>query len=382
MEKLYSVEKSGNERGSFMAMMAVRIEDPMTLKMNEFFDYHGRCYGLSRSRSKTGADGAQLEDFYECTVLTDWVEDVPVVFLYDHRICGWYTTAKIYRRVFHPSLFLEGNICARSTDAVLLREDAWILADRLFEENGWDFKDKLYRVIEDEEEGYEALAAILKRHYEKTVPVRYDLAPSMLNKGDIHRALAARQRQSGHRLSTKEAYDAQYAFCIEQCMTLASRLMEDACESISDIKTLREYADMAVTFGRGRADGYYYRAMAEEQLGFIREGLKSVGHALKLEPDGADILALKANLLADQGNYEDAAGLYGESFDISGDESYLLMKGRVLFLMGNVDGAYKVYRMIKDKQLLEAAGINLKDMEHKWPFVAIRGLKNLLKKNG
>ena len=138
---------------------------------------------LSRSRSKTGADGAQLEDFYECTVLTDWVEDVPVVFLYDYRICGWYTTAKIYRRVFHPSLFLEGNICARSTDAVLLREDAWILADWLFEENGWDFKDKLYRVIEDEEEGYEALAAILKRHYEKTVPVHYDLAPSMLNKG-------------------------------------------------------------------------------------------------------------------------------------------------------------------------------------------------------
>ena len=58
------------------------------------------------------------------------------------------------------------------------------------------------------------------------------------------------------------------------------------------------------------------------------------------------------------------------------------MKGRVLFMMGNVDGAYKVYREIRDKDLLSEAGINLKDMEHRWPFVAIRGLKSLLKKDG
>ena len=60
------------------------------------------------------------------------------------------------------------------------------------------------------------------------------------------------------------------------------------------------------------------------------------------------------------GSYEDAAALYSESFDISGDESYLLVKGRVLLMMGNVDAAYKVFREITDRELLLAAGINLK----------------------
>ena len=364
-----------------MAMMAVRIEDPQTLKMNEFFDYGGRCYGLSRSRSDTGAAGAQLEDFYECTVLTDWVDDIPVIFLHDGHICGWYAAARIYRRVLHPSLFLEGNICARSTDAVLLGEKDRIPVRQLFEENGWDFGGRSYRVIEDEEEGYETLTAVLEQKRGCGVPVLYSLAPVQLDKARMHRALSDHQKQAGRRLTPGEARDVQYAFCIDRCMELAGRLMEDRCESISDLKALREYADMAVNFGRRRADGYYYKAMAEEQLGFIREGLKSVAHALELEPDAADILALKANLLVAQGRCREAADLYGESFDISGDESYLLMKGRVLFLMGKVDDAYKAYRAIKDRSLLDGAGISLKDMEHKWPFVAIRGLRNLLKKS-
>ena len=136
-----------------------------------------------------------------------------------------------------------------------------------------------------------------------------------------------------------------------------------------------------MTFFKNCPDGYYYKAMAEEQLGFVKEGLRSVNRALQLEPDGADIIALKANLLAAMGSYEDAAALYSESFDISGYESYLLVKGRVLLMMGNVDAAYKVFREITDRELLLAAGINLKDMEHRWPFVAIRGLKSLLKKS-
>ena len=90
---------------------------------------------------------------------------------------------------------------------------------------------------------------------------------------------------------------------------------------------------MAVTFFKNCPDGYYYKAMAEEQLGFVKEGLRSVNRALQLEPDGADIIALKANLLAAMGSYEDAAALYSESFDISGDESYLLVKGRVLLML-------------------------------------------------
>lgn len=155
--------------------------------------------------------------------------------------------------------------------------------------------------------------------------------------------------------------------------------MSDGCDNIGEIRTLREYAQLAVLYGAKQADGYYYEAMADEQLGFVREGLKAINRALELEPDGADLLALKANLLTAYGKYEEALALYSESYDISGDESYLMMKGIVYFIIGNVDAAYKTYRQIENKTLLADAGINLKDMERRWPFVAIRGLKNLLK---
>lgn len=375
-----------------MAIMAVKIEDPSSLNMNEFFDYNGWCYGLSRSRTKSSSVGAELEDFYECTVLTDWIEDIPVVFLCDESrrstdpggslcICGWYKQAKICRHVYFPALFLEANISARSTDAVLLKEDAWIHTASVFCGSWMNFSDKLYGIIEDDEDDYEVLENLIKDSAADVVPIRYELAPSRVHADNMRRFVLAAQKKEGKALTAREAMKLKYEYCIDQCADYAARLMSDECESISDIKTLREYAVMAITYGKNEPDGYYYKAMADEQLGFTKEGLKTVNQALKLEPDGADIIALKANLLADLKNYGDAVCLYGESFDISGDDSYLLMKGRVLFLMGNVDGAYRVYREIKDKTLLTDAGINLKDMEHKWPFVAIRGLKNLLKKS-
>ncbi len=296
-------------------------------------------------------------------------------------ICGWYKLAKIYRKVFFPSLFLEGNICARTTDAVLLREDDWILTDALAVKGNWDFKDKLYRVIEDDADGYADCVRMMERTFKNAVPIGYDRVDSGMNKGKIRQAALHQSLLAKKKLSAREATKLQYDYCIKQCMSLAQKLMNDRCESIGDIKALREYAMMAVTFCANSPDGYYYKAMAEEQSGFVKEGLRSINRALRLEPDGADIMALKANLLADLGNHEEACDLYQESYDISGDESYLLMKGRVLFGMGNVDAAYKVFREMKNRQLLEDAGINLKDMEHRWPFVAIRGLKNLLKKS-
>ena len=105
-----------------------------------------------------------------------------------------------------------------------------------------------------------------------------------------------------------------------------------------------------------------------------------MNRALALEPDGSDLMALKANLLIGLHKYDEALKFYSEAWDISGDDSYLLMMGRVYFLIGNVDMAYKTYRRIQDETLLEDAGINLKDMERRWPFVVIRGLKNLLKR--
>ena len=363
-----------------MAILAVRIEDEGTLRFNEFFDYNGKCYALSKSRASSCATGIVLEDFYECTVLTDWIEDIPVIFLWEDpsnkkmKICGWYRKAKIWRKVMQPCLFLEGNICARSLDAVMLTAASRPEAVRPLPERTVDFGDKMYRVIENDEDGYEQLEAIMEKAWPQET-IRYDLVPSAMDKGAIRREAAALMGACGG-----DSRKARYEVCIRQCMAYGQMLMDDACKDIGDIKTLRDYGKMAVTLRSGQADGYYYEALADEHLGFVKEGLKAVNKALNIEPDGADILALKANLLADMGDYSQAASLYSESFDISADEAYLLMKGRVLFIMGNVDGAYEVYRRITDKELLEAAGINLNDMERRWPFVAIRGLKNLLKK--
>lgn len=417
-----------------MAIMAVKIDDTATLRMNEFFDFGGMCYAISRSRSCACAKAADLEDFYECTVLTDWIEDVPVVFLCSgpqdagnsdvagnvknagadrnngngryagndrgggHMrdavgeteksgmyICGWYRQAKIYRKVLHPSLFIEGNIEARALDAVLLAPEHRIPAKTVFSSAGDLFREKHYKVIEEDDSCHDRVQELVMRTDISAVPVRYALYDAKIDRVGLNMAGSKRmlpERSGNKHIMQEQAKDAalaRYEFCISHCMEYAARLMGDGCEHIGEIKTLKEYARLAQVYGADNADGYYYEAMANEQLGFIRDGLKAVNKALALEPDGADLMAQKANLLVAYGNYEDALALYAESFDISGDESYLLMKGVVYFMIGNVDAAYKTYRQIGDKSLLADAGINLKDMEHKWPFVAIRGLKNLLK---
>ncbi len=352
-----------------MAIMIVKIEDQNTLKMNEFFDFNGRCYALSRSRMSGDDVAVDLTDFYECTVFSEQIDNVPVIFVAQKEdgkdyICGWYKQAIIYSKVQRPTLFLEGNIIAKSLDAVLLKSENWISADQWLVKEYLYFGDREYAVIEDDDMYAYKLKKLLTSNINGTWPVRYELyAPKL----EVFQIKKAKTREESCEI------------CIDFCGDLASRLMDDACEDIGEIKALREYASKAITFNGKCVDGYYYKAMAEEQLGFIKDGLKSVNKALELESDAADIMALKANLLLAYGNDQGAMELYQESYDISGDESYLLMKGKVLFRMGDVDGAYKVYRKILDKTLLEEAGINLKDMEKRWPFVSIRGLKQRLK---
>ena len=348
-----------------MAIMIVKIEDSKTLKMNEFFDYNGRCYALSCSRLGGEKAAVDLEDFYECTVFSEQIEGVPVVFIAQKEdgldyICGWYKKADIYRKVQRPTLFLEGNIVAKSLDAILLKNEHWMPAKPWLVDEYLNFDSKGYTVIEDDDMYAYKLKKLLVSTVNGVWPVRYDLYVPKLEVFQIKKAKTCQE---------------SCEVCIDFCEVLASRLMDDACEDIGEIKALREYAVKALTFDGKCVDAYYYKAMAEEQLGFIKDGLKSVNKALEMELDAADIMALKANLLVAYGNDKEAMRLYQESFEISGDESYLLMKGKVMFRMGDVDGAYKTYRKISDKTLLEEAGISLKDMEKRWPFVSIRGWK-------
>ena len=60
-----------------MAILAVKIDERATLRMNEFFDYSGFCWAVSRKRSEDGAEGADLEDFYEGTSSIQLLRTVP-----------------------------------------------------------------------------------------------------------------------------------------------------------------------------------------------------------------------------------------------------------------------------------------------------------------
>ena len=110
-----------------MAILVVRIEDVSTLLMNEFFDYNGRCYALTRSRKENTDVCINLEDFYEGTVQSESLEDIPVVFVKAQdggwAVIGYYKRAEVRKKIMRPSLFLEGNIRADVREAWLFSED-------------------------------------------------------------------------------------------------------------------------------------------------------------------------------------------------------------------------------------------------------------------
>ena len=82
-----------------MAVLAVLVEDPGTLLLNEFFDYDGRCYAISRSRTENNDICIDFQDFYDSDVSAESMHDIPVIFIIpdadtgDTHICGWYRHA-------------------------------------------------------------------------------------------------------------------------------------------------------------------------------------------------------------------------------------------------------------------------------------------------
>lgn len=343
-----------------MALIAVKIESEASLLMNEFFDYGGYCYAISRSRAGRRPECIKLEDFYECTVRTDWIEDIPVIFVLGGQIIGWYKSAKIYRQLQHISVFLEGNIKARTMDACLLPKS------RRIEGTAFDFSEKLYEVIEEDDARYSRLKKEMAIGG-KGLPIRYELVESFFSADKL------RLIQQKCKNDTERAQKQMYDFCIEACMKTARRIMQDECRDIRELKTMLAYANQAALYARGCVDAWYYRAMACDQLGFVKDGLKAIEKALAAEPDGDDLLVQKGHLLFALGKYEETIACYEEAFAISPDDSYLMCVGHVYFAMGNVDAAYRTYKRTADKSILKDYGIDLKDIEKRWPFVSVRG---------
>lgn len=338
-----------------MAILVVKVEDTATLPMNEFFDYDGWCYGLTRSRESSSDCCIQLEDFYECTVQTTELQDVPVVFAAEVKgqtvIVGWYRRASVHRQILRPSLFLEGNVRADARDAWLLPEKDWT------EPVDCTFSRGYYEVIEEDDD-------------------RHGILKDKLTVGGGQNAFL---RYACVDISIDSKIRRDFNGCADRCRTLAERLMADSCADIREIKELEIYAQQASVLDSRSADGYYYQAMACHQLGQIKKGMKAIEKALKLEPEAADLLAMKGNLLVSMGYTEAAAAHFHRAWAEEGDEDYLMLEGRAWLMKGQGDKAMGCFKLVKDKQKLQDAGINLKDMERKWPFMNVRGfhLKHL-----
>ncbi len=291
-----------------MAVMAVRVEDLATLKMNEFFDYDGTCYGVSRSRALDQALCAELEDFYQGTVRSEKMEKVPVFFIYEGKIVGWYRQAVIYRYIRRVSLFLEGNIEARTRDALLLPEELFMDAPEII------FNDMGYAVIEDDDLRCGAL--LKKLNYRgKSVEIRYDFVDIFMDKAPLNKISRTIKDK-------KKVNKACEEYCLLECQKLAADIMDGRCEDLRPMKLLLAYSELAVTYQRQSVDGYYYQAMACHQLGFIKQGLKAIEKAIAIEPDGDDLLVLKGNLLVSYQQLGEAIRMYEEAYEIHPLEEY------------------------------------------------------------
>lgn len=334
-----------------MAILVVRIEDVSTLLMNEFFDYNGRCYALTRSRKENTDVCINLEYFYEGTVQSESLEDIPVVFVKAQdggwAVIGYYKRAEVCKKIMRPSLFLEGNIRADVREAWLFSEDE---RKQIFAAH---FGERYYEVVEDDDARYQPLMACMTDNPGQNSLLRYDCV-------DIFLQSTIRN---------------QYEACLAECERLASALMCETCTDLREIKRLEVCGRQAAVLNGREADGYYYEAMADEQLGRVRQGMKAIEKALRIEPEGADLMALKGQLLVGMGKADAAAQWFHKAWYESGDDDYLMLEGRAWLLDEKPDDALDCFKKISDKGLLDAAGINLKDMEQRWPPVSARGVR-------
>lgn len=334
-----------------MAILVVRIEDDSTLLMNEFFDYNGMCYGLTRSREKNDEICINLEDFYEGTVQSECLTDVPVIFVQERNgswyVTGWYRKAEVRKRILRTSLFLEGNIRADVRDVWLLPEDQ---RQSIYTAR---FGERYYEVVEEDDARYQPLLKVMDSSGGQNALLRYDCV-------DIFLQSTIRN---------------DYPACLRECERLALALMREECADLGEIKRLEVCGRQASILNGREADGYYYEAMADEQLGRVRQGMKAIEKALRIEPEAADLMAVKGQLLVGMDRNEAAAQWFHKAWSESGDDDYLLLEGRAWLLDAQPDNALECFKKIGDPMILDTAGINLRDMERRWPPVSVRSFR-------
>ena len=329
-----------------MAILAVKIDDRATLRMNEFFDYAGQCWALSKDRGQDGVMGAELEDFYEGTVRSSFMENIPVVFVYENQVIGWYTKAIVYRYIRRPSLFMEGNVCASARDVRLLLNPESC--------EGLAFgKDKNYLVIEQSDMRYRGLSHLIENHKGPFEEIIYGKVPVDLRSKMPVKHGSYMDKKKPLKQTSKDKMNQ----LLTLCEIFAQEIMEDRCPGIGTVKALEETALEATRLQAGSVNAWYYLAMAYYHLGSVKKGLKAIDRAIRLEPDADDLLVMKGNLMVSNGCLEEALNCYESAYEICPDDSYYVMAGQACRCMGNRIAADQYYKKVSDGAILEAFGI-------------------------
>lgn len=293
-----------------MAILLVKIEQPESIPLNEFFDYNGQCYAISRDREKRTDSAIRLEDFFEASIRSQELLHITVVFTIleegAYKIVGWYKEATIYRDVKRPSLFLEGNIVAASSEVVLLpeKERTNVVS--------WQGREKNYEIVELEDRRADYLYGLISSYEGENAFLRYPYVVTKLTPA-----------------ATKSV-----AACTDACKFYAGNILDNTCRDLSEIKLLEAYAKRLTELDSHLADGFYYLAMAQYQLGFPKKAIKAIEKALKLEPEAADLIAQKGMICWSMGYEEAAHECFDKAYELSQDEDYLLLKdvGKKSFL--------------------------------------------------
>lgn len=324
-----------------MAIVLVKIENKDSLPLNEFFDYNGSCYGITKARDSKSEDCIDFADFFEASVSTQSLENVAVVFAEENgEILGFYRRAVIYKKAMEPNIFLEGNIVARAEDAVLLPTGG-----KKYQVT-WNNRSSSYEVVEKEDDRFQALDTLVQGYSGENAFLRYPFVEAKMIP------------------SATKSIEA----CNEACEFYAGRILNNSSSGIVEMKLLESYGKKLTEMAPKSADGYYYLAMAQCQLGFCKKAIKAIEKAIKLEPEASDLIAQKAIILCGMGHNLAAADGFLEAFRLSHDEQYLLMQGQAYFRNGDIDKGYQCYKSIQDQTILEEAGIELNYMEKKWSF--------------
>lgn len=334
-----------------MAILLINIENENSLAFNEFFDYNGFCYASTRSREKHDGKVIDMDDFYEAAMNTELLRDIPVVFLSVEEeitsILGWYRKAEIHSKMLTPSLFLEGNVKAYTSDAV------WLSRKMQSQSISISLDNQLYEVIEEEDARYHFLNHMILHFSGKNQMMPYHSA-------SVHTIPQAMK---------------DVASCKAACQQWAELVIGEECQDIRDLKTLEAYAKKLCQKDRKNSDGYYYLALASYHLGFVKEGLKQINKALSLEPEASDLLALKGLLLVSRGYIQDGAAHLHQAYEKSQYQAYLLMEGKAFLMAGMVDRAYDCLKDVEDESLLETMGMKPKDMESKFHFIKMKYMR-------